>query len=179
MRKSWSLFRKIIGTSGFSIPELMLVVAIIGILASASLVFLNPVQAIKRSRDAVRLHGLNTLKSALVLAIQNGMSFGNRCLSVSPCDSLNNALTSDGNGYIDMDLSKDLSSLPRDPLGGSPTFIDVLGQNVPANFQFAHDASGNFEIRAHLEAKDNLSKYTDDGGNSSGYYEVGTKLDIL
>lgn len=64
-------------------------------------------------------------------------------------------------------------------MAGSSSFTDAAGLNVPSSFQFAHDAAGNFEIRARLEAKDNLNKYVDDGGNNSDYYEVGTRLDIL
>lgn len=164
---------------GFSIPEIMLVVGIIAILASASLVLLNPVQAIKRSRDAVRFHDLNTLKSAIVLAVQNGSPFGARCLSVSPCDSLSNSPFADGTGYVDLDLTGYISRLPRDPRHNAGSFTDLLNQSSDASYQFAHDNLGNFEIRARLEAKDNAAKYVDDGGDDSGYYEIGTKLDIL
>lgn len=163
----------------FTIPELVLVMGIIGVLASVSFVLLNPLQALKRSRDAVRFHDLNTLKSAVVLALQNGAIFGSRCTSLSPCDSSSGTLAIDGSGYVDLNLTGFLNLLPRDPLASSGTFTDVLSQNVPASYQFAHDGSGNFEIRAHLESKDNASRYEGDGGNNSNYYEVGTKLDIL
>lgn len=164
---------------GFTIPELVLVMGLIGVLASISFVLLNPLQSLKRSRDAVRFHDLNTLKSALVLTLQNGATFGNRCTRTSPCDSLSGTSAVDGSGYIDLDLTGFLNVLPRDPLASSGTLTDLLSQNAPASYQFAHDDTGNFEIRAHLESKDNASRYTDEGGNNSNYYEVGTKLDIL
>ncbi len=163
---------------GFTLVELAVVIGIIGMLAAISISFLNPIEMQKKARDSIRLRDVNTLKSSIVLALQGGGSFLGRCIPASPCNSLGSTQKIDGTGYVDLDLSGYLTQLPADPLKNSNSFTDAAGLSVPAAYEFA-ELNGDFEIRIHLESKDNLNRYTDDGGNNSGYYEIGTKLDIL
>jgi len=162
---------------GFTLVELTLVIGIIGILAAISVTFLNPIEMQKRARDVVRLRDANSIKSALVLALQNGAEFLGRCVPANPCNSDTSPLKSDGTGYVDINLSSYLTQLPGDPLNGG-NFTDAAGSAVTASYEFA-EQNGSFEIRMHLESKDNLSRYIEDGGNDPGSYELGTKLDIL
>ena len=168
--------------SGFTLVEVMIVMAVIGIISSISFFYLNPFEYFKKAHDAQRFQNLNSLKGALVLAIEAGKTFAGRCTPVSPCSSLTGSNVSDGTGWIDLDLSKYLSSLPRDPLHPSASYLDGKGVNSPATFQFA--AVGlDFEIRTRLESKFFSStpndKYLDDGGDDSDYFEIGTRLNIL
>jgi len=162
----------------FTLVELTLIVGVIGVLATITISYLNPLEMQKRARDSVRLRDVNTLKSTILLAIQSGSSFSGRCVSSGPCDSLSSTQMSDGTGFVDIDLSSYLTQLPADPLNSSSNFVDAGGQTVSAAYEFA-EQNGDFEIRVHLESKDNLIRYSDDGGNDPGYYEVGTKLSIL
>lgn len=162
----------------FTLVELTLVIGIIGILAAMSVSFLNPMEMQKKARDSVRVRDVNTLKSSLVAALQNGAVFLGRCTPPNPCTSQTSSLKSDGTGYVDIALSDYLTQLPADPLKNNNIFIDAKGASVSAAYEFA-EQNGDFEIRIHLESKDNLSKYADDGGDDLGYYEAGTKLNIL
>lgn len=164
--------------NGFTLLELVVVIAVIGILATITIAFIDPLGLQKKARDSVRLRDLNTLKSSIVLVLQNGGTFLDKCQPVSPCSSLSMENASDGSGWVGLDLSKYLTVLPRDPMHTSGSFVDASGVSVNSEYQFAQ-TGGDFEIRAHLESPSNVALYTSDGGNNNGYYEVGTKLDIF
>ena len=52
---------------GFTLIEILIAIAIIGILAAGVIIFLNPFEQFKRTRDTQRKSDLNQLQSALSL----------------------------------------------------------------------------------------------------------------
>ncbi len=54
-------------TKGFTLLELLIVIAILAILAMALVLMLNPIESIRKSRDAQRISDLSSLKTALGL----------------------------------------------------------------------------------------------------------------
>ncbi|NTW22637.1 prepilin-type N-terminal cleavage/methylation domain-containing protein [Candidatus Falkowbacteria bacterium] len=56
-------------TQGFTLLELLIVIAIIAILSVILVLVLNPAETLKKSRDAQRISDLNTLKTALGLIV--------------------------------------------------------------------------------------------------------------
>ncbi|MEI7765624.1 MAG: prepilin-type N-terminal cleavage/methylation domain-containing protein, partial [bacterium] len=52
-------------TKGFTLLELLIVVAIIGVLSVALVMVLNPSEMLKKSRDAQRISDLTALKKAI------------------------------------------------------------------------------------------------------------------
>lgn len=56
-------------TGGFTLLELLIVVAIIAILSVALILVLNPAETLKKSRDAQRISDLATLKTAIGLVL--------------------------------------------------------------------------------------------------------------
>lgn len=62
--------------NGFTITELLIIIGILAVLATATILVLNPVEYLKQSRDSNRLQDLQTLNKALNLYIANdGQSF--------------------------------------------------------------------------------------------------------
>ena len=52
---------------GFTLVELLIVIAVLAILIAAVVIVLNPGEILAQARDSQRLNDLNTLKSALGL----------------------------------------------------------------------------------------------------------------
>ena len=57
--------------SGFTLLELLIVIAIIAILSVALVIVLNPAETLKKARDSQRISDLSTLKTAIGLYLTN------------------------------------------------------------------------------------------------------------
>lgn len=75
---------------GFTLLELLIVIAIIAILSVILILVLNPAETLKKSRDAQRISDLNTVKTALGLYLTSTSS--------PQLDNSNNALCKGGTG---------------------------------------------------------------------------------
>lgn len=65
MKKTYSSVKN--NKSGFTLLELLIVIAIIAILSVALVIVLNPAETLRKSRDAQRISDLSTIKTALGL----------------------------------------------------------------------------------------------------------------
>jgi type IV pilus assembly protein PilA len=83
---------------GFTLIEMLVVIAIIAILAGAVLIAINPAETMKKSRDSTRLSDMDTLRSAINMALAEG-----EITLVDLDDPTNSGIDSqaaDGTGYI-------------------------------------------------------------------------------
>ncbi len=76
------------GSSGFTLLELLIVIAIIAILSIALVFMLNPAETLKKARDAQRISDLKTVKTALGIMLTasstpNLDNFGSVCTTNS------------------------------------------------------------------------------------------------
>lgn len=191
-----------ISNSGFSLIEVLIVIAILAVLASIVVLIINPAEYLTRTRDAKRLTQLREINQALQLIdTRNPALFGGSnsviytslpdtsatCASHSlppppsgwqyNCVSQENLRKVTGAGWLPvnfagLDIGSPLSALPIDPVN--------TAQN---GLYYTYTTGSSWELNSVLESKkyrlggeqDVVSK---DGGDSWGLYEVGSKLTL-
>ncbi len=186
-------------TKGFTLIELLVVIAIIAILATVVVLYLNPAEFLRRARDSNRLSDMNSLKSAILMYLNDatnpaigtigvcyvGSSVGTStaaCQEYFPTATSVNASTSrslDGAGWVPVDFRQITSGLPLDQLP-----MDPSGVNDP-NYFYSYMAGPNatFKLAAMMESRlyglggdgDVVSK---DNGVSSKVFESGSSLSL-
>ncbi len=183
MRKSAHKgFTTIVKTNrGFTLVELLVVIAIIAILAAVVVLIINPLELTRRGRDAARLSDLANLQNAINVALQEATSSAEEILCTgtsAPCEGRSHVGTrsSDGSGWVTVDLSAQQSvsvpTLPADPTNSS-------------TYHYTYCSDGNaWEINAVLESEQQKGKMATDGGNenatdTTGRYEVGSNLTLI
>lgn len=162
---------------GFTLVEMLVVIAIIAILAGAVLMAINPIATMRKSRDATRLSDMDSLRSAISIALTEGemilIDMAAAETSVSSGQAVDGAT-----GWVRFTIPTDKTGLGRyiPALPLDPTNDATLATPLVYTFQSTVD---NFEINAVLEYADNAIKMTTDGGNNANVYEVGTSLVII
>ena len=182
---------------GFTLLELLIVIAIIAILAAAVLLVINPGELLKKARDTQRVSDLSSLKSAIGLYLTDVSSpdldgsdtcgtnvwfslVGGSGYSggIYPTSTASATLV-DGNGWIPIDFTSistgsPLASLPIDPTNSGTLYYTYACDST--NLTYETDAKLESTYYATSTDKDGT-----DGGNASTLYEVGTDpgLDLL
>lgn len=168
---------------GFTLVELLVVIAIIAILAAIVTLILNPLEFMKRGRDANRLTDLSNLQQAINVAVQESTQSGQflACNGVSgdctgssvPGTTANRAIN--GTGWIRVNSSQKGISLPILPVDP----INSAGPATGANIGYHYTYCGNGErwvIETVLESEQQKDRMTKDGGLSNDLYEVGSDM---
>ncbi len=177
---------------GFTLVELLIVIAIIAILAAVVLVIVNPVELTRKSRDATRLSDLSNLQKVIDVALQSGAP---NCITLDavPClyatantsvnstaaviPATNSLRSNDGNGWVRIALNGlgvSVPTLPVDPQNGS-----ACGSNTCAYYYIgSHTSANTYVLGATLESNSYASKMTSDGGIDNTHYERGTDLTL-
>lgn len=170
---------------GFTLIELLIVIGILGVLAAAVVVVLNPAELLKQARDAQRLQDFASINSALSLYVASVTSptLGTTLNSdvdtadLGACGDSKTATTDtgrtvDGTGWVGVALSditggSPLSVLPVDPVGSTTYHYCYDGD----------DTTKTWELNTILEStKFATTEDLDggDGGDAAGAYEVGS-----
>lgn len=100
-----------INKKGFTLVELMLVVVLLGILASVTLTIINPQRMRERARDSTRITDLNKIRTALELRFADVRSYPSNGVWQTVAAALAGPLASYYNG-----------TLPADPKGYSAAY---------------------------------------------------------
>lgn len=181
---------------GFTLIELVIVIALIALLATTVILVINPVKIFQEARDSRRIADLSQMNQAMLLVMSSatpslGLCAGSgtpRCyqnVAASNCVlryavtapvTTSNTIASQavtGSGWVPVNLT--LSSLGA-PIGTWP--IDPVNDNV--NFySYACSTAGQWEFTAAMESVRYAQAGTDDvestdGGSQPSLFEVGT-----
>jgi len=166
---------------GFTLVELLVVIAIVAILAAVVVLIINPLELTRRGRDAARLSDLSNLQNAINVAVQEATDSGAAILCNGgsyPCTqtSVAGSRVSNGTGWVAVNLggnkSVSVPTLPVDPTNNS-------------TFHYTYCANNDaWEIDAVLESDQQKPKMAADGGDqnatdTTGRYEVGSNLALI
>lgn len=157
---------------GFTLVELLVVVAIIGLLAGVMMMLINPAEYLKQARDSRRISDLLSIQTALSTALTNNSIQLTTTVDCTTCDSISGTFAVDGTGWIKFTivsgngLADFIPTLPRDPTNES-------------GLMFSYYSDGqSFELNAVLEAEKYLQYMIQDGGNDNNVYERGFDLTL-
>ncbi|MCX7589437.1 MAG: type II secretion system GspH family protein [Patescibacteria group bacterium] len=175
---------------GFTLVELLIVIALIAVLAVAVILTLNPAELLKQGRDSTRVSDLSNINSALSYYLSDvntttwpidrcythvtGLSTcSNRFSSTSLLAVVTSSQAVNGTGWlpINLNLMSVGAPIPRYPV--DPT------NNTTYYYAFRPSTTyGFFEVNAILESSKYLPQAQSDGGNSTSVFEMGTDLTL-
>ena len=183
-------------SKGFTLLELLIVIAILAILATVVILILDPAETIRKARDVQRISDLSTLKTAVILFIGErgggtaiaGPGATDECRSGSgdgACVSTTASVVTGYNptksgyrsehlvfGWLPIDFAlmgggSPISSLPVDPVNSADYY-----------YRYSTDGTG-FIFDCALESvyyTTTVELAKTDGGKCDNSYEVGTDL---
>lgn len=105
---------------GFTLLELLIVIAILAILAMALVLIINPAESLKKSRDSIRISDLSSMKTAMGLyltstSIPDLTTEGTdnaRCFNGSGTDTIFYSVPTDAETIADSTLNGGAGSVP-------------------------------------------------------------------
>ncbi|MBI5220504.1 MAG: prepilin-type N-terminal cleavage/methylation domain-containing protein [Candidatus Liptonbacteria bacterium] len=179
---------------GFTIIELLIVVAIIAILAAIAVLGINPVERLKETRDSRRIQELETLAKAISLYISDvispdigavGTCYAHSNSSVVCANrftgggiaAATSSINYDGTGWLPIDFaamsSPPIQNLPTDPMNNTAYFYAYK----------PNPGTNSFELNTKLESRKysqggNGDLESSDGGDDPNLYEIGNNLNL-
>ena len=178
---------------GFTLVELLIVIGILAVLATTTVLVLNPAELFRQARDTKRINDLGALKSAVSLYLSTvsspdmdgpGSCATNYWGSIAgatenftgiPAQNANVSTAIDGTGWLPIDFTdipggSPLSSLPTDPL--NPDTAAQAYTYRCDNTAKTFELNGNMESTRYAQAGSDDVESTD-GGDAAGIFEAG------
>ncbi len=167
---------------GFTLLELLIVIAILAVLATVAVLVINPVEYLRQARDSQRMNDLAAVKGALDLyaGATSTVSYG-ACPATGRCTSapLSNPFTGAcavvattdvlGGGWVDVNFGSlsGGSPLPKEPVDPTNSGGYFYG--------YACNTTG-YELDTKFESAKYVPMMANDGGSQAGFYEIGSAL---
>jgi len=181
--------------TGFTLVELLIVIAILAVLAAAVVIILNPAELLAQARDSQRISDLKSISNTIdILKTEGSVTLGSSnivyisipdtsstCANItglpvlpsgwsyrcSPPDSVRKV---DGSGWIPLNLSA--------MNGGSPLpYLPIDPRNTVGSFYQYVASADDYMIKSSLESYKYQPTGSGDGGTST-QYEKGSDMSI-
>jgi prepilin-type N-terminal cleavage/methylation domain-containing protein len=181
---------------GFTLVELLIVIAILAVLAAAVVIVLNPAELLAQARDSQRITDLKTLKDAIdIFVVDNpsaslgtaervyislpdtSLTCANISLPTLPAGWTYNCVTSanlrntDGTGWVPLNLGTIFGGTPIPYLPLDPSNDLATGR------YYTYTMGGSYQLSALMEAEKSFAMK--DGGRYVEMFEVGSDLSLL
>lgn len=107
--------------NAFTLIELLIVIAIVGLLAGIVVAIVNPDQYLKQGRDSQRIAKIFALQTAISNAVTRGQIELVDTSSCTDCNSIDGGSAVDGSGWVRFDnlggtgIKDYIPILPKDP----------------------------------------------------------------
>ena len=179
-------------SKSFTLLELLIVIGILAVLSTALIMVIRPAEQFRKGRDSSRVSQLDSLRTALNMALMENIDLGEdhtvylslpsndpSCsdLTLPPlpnlwtyhCSNSSNYRKIDGTGWIPINFTElvtvNLPALPIDPLNNT-------------TYYFTYTTGGSYELTALLESPERHEPALNDGDAFPGLYAVGTSLNL-
>ena len=179
---------------GFTLIELVIVIAIIAVLGTAVFLNIKPGDILANSRNSTRKSDAQNLATAINKALVSGDITFDPTNGFKSSNDSGVSYVVTGGGYVSFKQAVlngtaklDLSKLPSDPLNGNAiTTIPTGGSfggggtnnNNSNKYGVYYCSDGkDFEVDVYLE-NDTKSEMKTDGGNNDNAYEVGSNTQL-
>ncbi|MDE2144769.1 MAG: carbohydrate binding domain-containing protein [Patescibacteria group bacterium] len=187
----------------FTLIELLIVIAIIGILASALVLILNPSQLLSQSRDSSRIQEMGSLNSAISMYLSEGNSIlgqtdtvyvsipdptlgagaTSTCSSLGlptlptnwsyECVSTSSLRNTNGTGWLPVNFQNVSSGSPIPELP-----IDPINATSTYEYYMYVTSGSSYQLSAFLESTKYQSTAINSGSGNPYLYETGTGMSL-
>ncbi|MAG59947.1 hypothetical protein CMO96_04120 [Candidatus Woesebacteria bacterium] len=153
---------------GFTLIELLVVIGILGVLAAAALVAINPAEAQKKARDTQRLKDMATIQSIVEQYLNDnpGAFTGADNQTDTPATGANACGAAGWLGVAlgGVSVCTYANVIPVDPANRNTATTDNLGADVAQDaFYYIRWSGSSYKICTYLESKSNANKLINDG----------------
>ena len=164
---------------GFTLLELLIVIAILAVLATVVIITLDPAEIMRKTRDVQRISDLSNLKTAIQMYLIDyatdtlpWATSATSSTSTSPNTPTNNWL---GINFTLMPSGSPLSRIPIDPVNNETYQYRFQSSSTVSKIDFEIDAK--FESKYYTTGDTRLDNK--DAGDNDTRYETGTALTIM
>lgn len=183
---------------GFTLLELLIVIAILAVLAAATVIVINPAELLARARDSQRMSDVNAIKSAVsffMVEAPAGLTIGGINPTCTPAHvhaaiqpvgtaamtlATTTSQLTNGTGWIPVNLAtlaggSPLPMFPVDPI--NTNVVGATGARFYSYFCRLGAPGMGFSVVANLESMAHHGTTTTegrDGGVCTGLFESGT-----
>ena len=162
---------------GFTLIEVLIVIAIIAILGAIAVMTLNPAQASQRARDAQRRKDVATYQTIIEQYItDNRSTFSALVATTSSATNICSGGVLRQSGVQTWNTCAYAATQQLDPINRNNQTVTngggVAENNKLLFYEIAVNAAGQYRICTHLESVGNAATLTADGGLYTNAYEI-------